>query len=124
MDEPDPITEKVAEKIANEMPAPPNDPELQGTHLFIPTPGWAVRMPAEQDPKKRNGYEVQSEWMSALGIYATAHGSAGLMFYGVLVVQGNKTQKMIRHTPDMEWVPAQIKTLPSVRDSQPVTEGA
>lgn len=92
------ITSEVVTRIAEEARRAPVG------HVYMPTLGWAVREPGQQDPQKRDGDLVQPPWMPSFGMYASAHATDGLMFYFVIVQLPDGSQGIIRHTPELRCV--------------------
>lgn len=120
---PDPLTEQVAEKIANEKPAEEMNPGF-GLYVFLPTPGWMVQQPAQQDPQKRNGDMVESPWLPAFGVTAESYGAAGLRMYGVLVLFPDGQQTVVEHE-GLHWAPLQIAPAPPLPENmRPIHQGA
>ena len=80
-----------------------------GAPFWVPTPGWVVRQPAQQDPNKRDGDVIESPWLGAFGIYASTDGGQGLHFHAVLVHLPDMKQGLLGYV-GLDWMPAQFES--------------
>lgn len=96
-----------------------------GLYSFFSLPGWAVKLPDAPDPKKKNGYKIESEWMAVFGITGELYGKDGLRMYLVLVRQPDGSMGVIQHSQDLKWAPAQFAS-EAVRpeNMRPIRPGA